>query len=51
MKPSLPFITVSNNGKLERGTVKQNELLVANGVHLCHLVAELDVLSDGLVKV
>ena len=51
MEPLLPLITVSNDGELEWGTVQQNKLHIADGVHILDLVAQLNVLRDGLVKV
>lgn len=51
MEPVLPLITVSNDGELEWRAVQENKLHIANSVHILNLVAQLDVLCDGLVKV
>ena len=51
MEPVLPLLTVSNDGELERRAIEENELNVGEGVHLLGFVAQLNVLSDGLVKV
>ena len=51
MEPVLPLVTVGNGRKLEWGAVKQDKLLVCESVHLLDLVAQLNVLRDGLVKI
>lgn len=51
VEPVLPLVAVRNGRELEGGAVQENELLVGDGVHLLDLVAHLNVLSDGLVKV
>ncbi len=51
MEPVLPLITVSNDGEFEWRAIQKNELYIANGVHILNLVAQLNVLCDGLVKV
>ena len=51
MESVLPLVAVGDGGHLEWRAVQQDELLVGDGVHLLHLIAHLDVLRDGLVKV
>ncbi len=51
MEPVLPLVTVSNDGELEWRGVQENEVHVANGVHILNLVAQLNVLCNSLVKI
>ena len=51
MEAILPLLAVRDGGELERGAVQQDELLVAQCVHLLDFVAQFYVLRDGLVKV
>lgn len=51
MEPILPLLAVRYDGELERGAVEQDELDIGQCVHLLGLVAQFNVLCDGLVKV
>ena len=51
MKPILPLLTMGNDGEFERRAIEENELNVGEGVDLLGFIAQLNVLSDGLVKV
>ena len=51
VKAVLPLVTVGDDGELERGAVQEDELHLADGVHLLDLVAQFDVLGDRLVKI
>ena len=51
MEPILPLITVSNDRELEWRAIKKDKLNVADCVNVLDLVAQLNVLSDCLIKV
>ena len=51
VEPVLPLIAVRDGRELERRAVEQDELLVGQSIDLLDLVAQLNVLGDGLVKV
>ena len=51
MESILPLVAVSNDPELERRAVEKDKLHSSYGVHLLDLIAELDVLVDGAVKV
>ena len=51
MESILPFITMSNNAKLESRAVEQHKIHGSDRVDLLHFVAEFNILSDGTVEV